>query len=228
MDADDASLPERFAFQARHLDEHPECVLVGGLAVSRAADGSLTGGTTGGRHRFTDLSLFPPKVAVSMHPLIMVRRAALVAAGGYRAEFPHAEDYDLFIRLAALGTIDNPQRPVLVYRRHDGAVSLKHLELQERSAAMAEVEACEAFRQARGEARKIPAWVIEPYVRFRILRRYFSVDPAKADALLAEVVGDIVTLSPRTLLSRDYWTLRSRMAASVARSLARRARRARR
>jgi len=223
MDADDIALPDRFEVQVRYLDEHQNCVLVGGVAKNLAPDGSMTGGgTTGGRHLLTDLSVFPPKVAVSMHPLVTVRREALVAIGGYRSDFPHAEDYDLFIRLAKLGTVDNPDRAVLIYRRHEGAISLKHLELQERSAALAEVEACTAFRQARkADARAIPAWVIEPYVRFRILRRYFSVDRGKADALLPKVVKDISDLSPRTLLNRDYWTLRVRMAASVARSLAR-------
>ena len=222
MDADDMALPDRFAVQVRHLDTHPKCVLVGGVAKEVAPDGSTESRTTGGRHRLTDLSVFPPKVAVSMHPLIMVRRAALVEVGGYRSDFPHAEDYDLFIRLAKLGTIENPDEDVLIYRRHEGAISLKHLELQERSAALAEVEACMAFRQAQGAgAKAIPAWVVEPYVRFRILRRYFSVDRSKADALLPKVIRDIGDLSPKTLLSRDYWTLRVRMAASVARSLAR-------
>jgi len=221
MDADDIALPDRFEVQVRHLEAHPGCVLVGGVAKQLAPDGSMLGGTTGGRHRVTDLNVFPPKVAVSMHPLIMVRRAALAEIGGYRADFPHAEDYDLFIRLAKLGTIDNPDQAVLIYRRHEGAISLKHLELQERSAALAEVEACTAHRNGRPAVGEIPAWVVEPYIRFRILRRYFSVDRAKAKALLPRVIGDIGSLSFRTLLSRDYWTLRVRMAAWVARSLAR-------
>lgn len=221
MDADDMALAERFQIQVGYLDTHPDCVLVGGVAKEMAPDGSMEGRTTGGRHLKTDLSVFPPKVAVSMHPLIMVRRAALIEIGGYRGDFPHAEDYDLFIRLAKLGTIDNPDQEVLIYRRHEGAISLKHLELQERSAALAEVEACMAHRLAHPPVRPIPNWVIEPYVQFRILRRYFSVDRAKARLLLPEVLRHIGNPAPRTLLSRDYWSLRVRMAGSVARSLAR-------
>lgn len=216
MDADDIALPHRFQFQLDYLDGHPGCVLVGGVAKSLKADGSIGGRTTGGRHQRTDLTCFPPKVAVSMHPLITVRREALLAIGGYRSDFPHAEDYDLFIRLSKLGGIDNPDEDVLIYRRHEGAISLKHLETQERSAAMAELNAI------GGE---FPNWLVEPYVRLRIWRRYLGVDRAKADRLLPRLIGDALTLKPQTLASSRYWGLRTRIAGSLALSVVRQARR---
>lgn len=225
MDADDMALPERFATQVAYLDAHPSCVLVGGVAVETAVDGRVMSRTTGGRHAVTDLGVFPPRIAVSMHPLITVRRAALEAVGGYRGDFPHAEDYDLFIRLARLGTIDNPPVDVLIYRRHEGAISIKHLETQERSAALAEVEACRAYRRSVGLSETIPQLVLEPYVRLRIMRRYFSVAPSKALSLAPAVVGDMLNLTPRALASSDYWALRLRMAGAFARVLAGRVRR---
>ena len=211
MDADDVSLPERFQFQLDYLDAHPGCVLVGGVARSLKPDGSFDGRTTGGRHLRTDLSCFPPRVAVAMHPLIMVRRAALVQVGGYRSTFPHAEDYDLFLRLSKLGTIDNPDRDLLIYRRHEGAISLKHLETQERSAALAEMQAI----AGDSTGAEVPAWLLEPYIRLRIWRRYRSVDRAKANAMFPRLLADAASLRPRALASGRYWGLRTRILGSI-------------
>ncbi|MGH6911096.1 MAG: glycosyltransferase family 2 protein [Phenylobacterium sp.] len=221
MDADDISLPERFQFQLDYLDAHPGCALVGGVACSLGPDGSFAGRTTGGRHRRTDLTCFPPRVAVAMHPLIMVRRAALLDVGGYRSNFPHAEDYDLFLRLSKLGTIDNPDRDLLIYRRHEGAISLKHLETQERSAALAEMHAISGD-PAGGD---IPPWLLEPYVRLRIWRRYLGVDRPKADHLFPRLLVDAASLRPRALASRRYWGLRTRILGSMLAAGVRHARR---
>ena len=224
MDADDIALPDRFQFQLDYLDAHPGCVLLGGVARSLLSDGSLSGRTTGGRHRRTDLSSFPPKIAVAMHPLIMVRRAALIAVDGYRSDFPHAEDYDLFIRLSKLGDIDNPDHDLLIYRRHEGAISLKHLETQERSAAWAEVD---AMTQGGLAAPAFPAWLVDPYVRLRIWRRYLGVDRVKADRMLPRLLADAANPAPNTLLSRRYWGLRVRILGSMLASVIRQRRRRR-
>lgn len=213
MDADDVALPHRLSFQVGWLDAHPGCVLVGGYAVSRNAAGETTHRTNGGRHRRTDLSVFPPRICVSMHPLITVRRAALETVGGYRADHPHAEDYDLFIRLAALGTLDNPEEDVLVYRRHEGAISIRHVEIQERSAAMAEVEAIE------GQGGSLPAWLVDAYVRLRIFRRYNRIDPAKARAGLGRALADLLLLRPASLFDRRYLRLRAILAVTIGKHL---------
>ena len=213
MDADDVALPHRLSFQVGWLDAHPGCVLVGGYAVSRNAAGETTHRTNGGRHRRTDLSVFPPRICVSMHPLITLRRAALEAVGGYRADHPHAEDYDLFIRLAAHGTLDNPEEDVLVYRRHEGAISIRHVETQERSAAMAEVEAIE------GQGGSLPGWLVDAYVRLRIFRRYNRIDPAKARAGLGRALADLLQLRPASLFDPRYLRLRAILAVTIGKHL---------
>lgn len=221
MDADDIALPHRFAFQVDYLDHHPGCAIVGGLAMEFRDDGTELGLVSGGRHRRTDLRIFPPRIAVATHPLIMARRSVMMALGGYRGDFAHAEDYDLFIRTAAHGTIDNPPIKLLMYRRHEGAVSVKHLDLQERNAARAEVDAMTAAREAPPEG--IEPWLLDPYVRFRIWRRCTVMGVGRARTLLPLVIGDILSLRPEKLFSTRYFQLRLRMAASVARNLAMRA-----
>jgi len=209
MDADDIAMPRRLGIQVAYLDDHPQCVLVGGRAVTLGEEGTPVGRTTGGRHRRTDLSVFPPRVAVAMHPLVTLRKEALLAIGGYRSRHPHAEDYDLFLRLAAHGTIDNPEHDMLVYRRHEGAVSIRNMEVQERSAATAEAEAI-----AHAGYRPVAAPLLESYVRLRIFRRYLRLDRGGAARLIPGLIGDMIGM-PGTWLDRRHWRLRAIIAANL-------------
>jgi glycosyltransferase involved in cell wall biosynthesis len=230
MDADDISLPQRFAFQVSYLDSHPDCVLVGGLAEGFSSGGS-EGVSSGGRHQQTDLKCFPPKIAVSLHPLIMVRREAIEQLGGYRNLFPHAEDYDLFLRLAALGSIENPDKVVLRYRRHADAISLRHLDTQERNAALAEAcairetelkQALAADADVEAIALKVwPRWLFEPYVAFRIWRRIFNLTQKPAAKNNISVLNLALSLEPAALLSSRYFGLRVRILTSLCGSLTR-------
>lgn len=204
MDADDVSMEDRFAYQADYLDRHPDCVLVGGIARSIALQDAAEQFATGGRYARTDLGLFPPKIAVAMHPLIMVRTDCLKAIGGYRDGYTHAEDYDLFIRLSAHGTIDNPPKEVLFYRRHAGAVSIKNVDAQERSAVRAE---CDAIRAAGH--RPIEDWLVEPYTRLRIFRRLQTIDIDRAGAFVKSSIQDLLSLSLKRLFSARYLRLRA-------------------
>lgn len=215
MDADDIALRHRFAFQVDYLDRHPGCAIVGGLAMEFRDDGTELGLVCGGRHKRTNLRVFPPRIAVATHPLIMTRRRILTALGGYRGDFAHAEDYDLFIRAAAFGTIDNPPEKLLMYRRHDGAVSVKHLDVQERNAARAEVSA-----MAAGE---MQPWLLDPYIRFRIWRRCSVMGIERARTLLPLVLADILSLRRERLWSSRYFSLRLRMGASVVKNVTGRA-----
>lgn len=229
MDADDICLPNRFAFQAAYLDEHPACVLVGGLAQAFSSSEPL-GTHSGGRHRQTDLKCFPPKVAVSIHPLIMIRRATMERLGGYRNLFPHAEDYDLYLRLVPFGSIDNPNEVILQYRRHSEAVSLRHLGAQERNAVLAEAcaikedeskQAVAADANVEAIASEIwPPWLLEPYVSFRIWRRVSDLSQQQRAALpKIDIVSLVLNLSPKTLFSSRYFALRARIVALLLRPL---------
>ncbi|MEM6677792.1 MAG: glycosyltransferase family A protein [Pseudomonadota bacterium] len=224
MDADDLCLPDRFARQAAYLERTPEAVLVGGLAETMDAEGRPIAVVSGGPHRATDLTRFPPRVAVSLHPLIMVRRTAYEALGGYRAGFAHAEDYDLYLRLARLGRLDNPAEVMLRYRKHDGAISQRHIARQERSAALAEIDAMAVARGLPGarepEALGIAPETFEAYVRYRIWRRLQDYYPAEAARARRGVLGDI--LRPVRLADAVHARLRLRMAGGLVKGALRR------
>ncbi|KMS55096.1 glycosyl transferase [Novosphingobium barchaimii LL02] len=214
MDADDVSFPERLAFQASYLDQHPDVVLVGGYAVGDRNPTPASTRTTGGRHASTDLSVFPPRVAVSMHPLIMMRAAALRAMGGYRSDYRHAEDYDLFIRASAHGRIENPPVDVLFYRRHEGAISIGNVEEQERSAVRAELDAI-----ARTGAGRPPALIVEAYTRLRIFRRYRAISAERVRAMRLPVLASLVAITPRSLLSSRFRRLPLLIGVALVRSM---------
>ena len=185
MDADDVSLPYRISEQVEYLDNNPNCVLVGGLAKVISESGEVLGIGSGGPHKVTNLYSFPPRIAVSLHPLITVRKSALCAVNGYREEFTSAQDYDLFVRLSAIGSIDNPNRIMLLYRKHDDSVSRNKLLQQERFAALSELQAVSSLRKT-GQLvltgplpavnillahAKISKYTFEFYVNFRVWRR---------------------------------------------------------
>lgn len=214
MDADDVSFPERLAFQASYLDQHPDIVLVGGYAVGDRNPTPASTRTTGGRHASTDLSVFPPRIAVSMHPLIMMRAAALRAMGGYRSDYRHAEDYDLFIRASAHGRIENPPVDVLFYRRHEGAISIGNVEEQERSAVRAELDAI-----ARTGAGLPPALIVEAYTRLRIFRRYRAISAERVRAMRLPVLASLVAITPRSLLSSRFRRLPLLIGVALVRSM---------
>lgn len=106
-DGDDISYPERFATQLAYLEAHADCIAVGANAWHIDAQGRRLGS----RSHFDgdvapDPTDFPAREPYLMHPLLMIRRSALVAASGYRNAFL-SEDTDLYWRLLGQGRLHN-------------------------------------------------------------------------------------------------------------------------
>ena len=142
MDCDDIALPGRFAIQVATFEAHPDAVAVGGLIQTIDEDGKpISAPGSPSRVQKTDLSSFPPVVANVQHSAGTFLKSAMEAVGGYRTAFPHAEDYDLYLRLADHGNFYNPDRLVLYYRVHSSSLSMRNLERQETSAVLAELSA---------------------------------------------------------------------------------------
>lgn len=107
MDADDICHPDRFRRQVLYLDAHPEVAAVG----TRVALFPRSDVGAGWRRYETWLnSLLSPEdhrreifiESPLAHPSVMLRAEAAEAVGGYR-ETAWAEDYDLWLRLSAVG-----------------------------------------------------------------------------------------------------------------------------
>ena len=139
MDGDDVAMSGRLERQAACLADHPLVALVGGAAILIDDTGKgyhARRPPTGG----SDIraSLVERNCIIST---VMMRRNALSRVGGYRARFTHAEDYDLWLRLAERYRLANLPDVVLHYRLHPGQVSHQALEQQVVSALAAQAAA---------------------------------------------------------------------------------------
>ena len=127
MDADDVAAPERLARQMELLASRPEVALVGTGWRVVAAEGVVR------------RVVLPPEtdagIRVGMaernvlaHPTVMFRRDAVLGAGGYRAAFLLAEDYDLWLRLLEGHAAACVPEVLLDYREHAGQSAWRGLE----------------------------------------------------------------------------------------------------
>jgi GT2 family glycosyltransferase len=125
MDADDVCHPERFARQVAFLDAHPDMAVVG-CAVTLIDE-------AGNRIREVEYPSTPEAIAAFLengsplaHPSVMMRRAAVLAVGGYREAYRNAEDYDLWLRMAERYRMANLPEHLLFYRQHETKGSFTH------------------------------------------------------------------------------------------------------
>jgi glycosyltransferase involved in cell wall biosynthesis len=119
MDADDVSLPHRFAVQLPLIEAGAD--LVGSALVEFADDEAVRG-------RLRVPPIDPAQIVASArlrspfnHPTVVYRRSAVLEAGGYQ-DLPLLEDYWLFTRMIAAGaTVANVAEPLLLYRVGSGS-----------------------------------------------------------------------------------------------------------
>jgi glycosyltransferase involved in cell wall biosynthesis len=124
MDADDVSLPERLMQEVGYMEKHPETGLLGGATEWVDARG-----------RSVCTNYFPTedgeiKSELDVHnafcqPTVLLRKEAFILAGGYRAVFAPAEDYDLWLRITEGFQCANLTQVVLKYRIHPYQVSMR-------------------------------------------------------------------------------------------------------
>lgn len=121
MDADDISMPDRFARQSSYLSEHPDVGVLGSRMEIIDATGKLTG--------HYDVPLTHNAIAWRLllgnpmaHPSVMIRRNLLESFGGYNEQVPMSQDKELWARLINLTRFANLPDRLVRYRRHQGAV----------------------------------------------------------------------------------------------------------
>ncbi len=122
MDADDLAHPERFARQVAFLDANTDVAAVGNAVTLIDEDGK--------RIRDVDYPGSPEAVAAFLetgsalaHPAVMMRCETVRSLGGYRAAYRHAEDFDLWLRMAERHRLANLPERLLLYRQHESKLS---------------------------------------------------------------------------------------------------------
>jgi len=117
MDADDVSLPSRLEKQHKFLEENPGHALVGTWAHIQVEDSAPDR-----MHKHPTDSLAAKWALLFncpfVHSSVMVRRQAVVEAGGYDSGFqqPSPEDYDLWSKIARVHEVANLPEILHIYR----------------------------------------------------------------------------------------------------------------
>ena len=131
QDHDDISLPDRLQAQVDFLDHHSEIALVGS-GCSRIDEAGKTIELMDGPVGDMQLKwgfLFGCPI---FHTAVMVRRAVLDDGPAYSEDYAFACDYELLSRVVATHQVAQMPRPLVSWRTHSGATSVKRAaELQE-------------------------------------------------------------------------------------------------
>jgi glycosyltransferase involved in cell wall biosynthesis len=104
LDSNDLATPDRFARQVAYLDSHPEVGLLSGAWETIDAQGQTLTGYGYAYHQPADHERLVWELQWTnpiAHITVMMRHSVLQQYGlGYRPEYGHAEDYDLWVQLA--------------------------------------------------------------------------------------------------------------------------------
>lgn len=116
MDTDDIAKPERFEKQVKIFQKHPEVDVVGSWIDEFEGDISHVVSVRRLPECHEDILSFAKKRNPVNHPVVMFRKGAVLAAGGYQ-HFPLFEDYYLWVRMLMNGAkFYNIQESLLYFR----------------------------------------------------------------------------------------------------------------
>jgi hypothetical protein len=120
------------------------------------------------------------------HPAVMMRRDAVLAVGGYREAYRHAEDYDLWLRMAERYRMANLPDRLLLYRQHEAKHSFTYA-VEQRFATRIALAAARCRRAGTPDPTDgLTALVPKDIDRFDLTPRERATIPLDlADALLA-------------------------------------------
>lgn len=123
LDADDTAFPDRLERQLAYMEQHRDCVALGGEVDHIDEHGSpIEGLVQQGDPSRADAAKAPALEPYILHSTMMARRADIVAVGGYR-HVPNSEDSDLFWRLQERGALANLPEKYGAYRVHTASIS---------------------------------------------------------------------------------------------------------
>jgi glycosyltransferase involved in cell wall biosynthesis len=132
LDNGDLCAPARLARQQAFLDEHPDVALVGSNVEWRRGDGSLAFSLALPETHEAISRAFHHTVCL-IHPAVMFRLDAVRAVGPYSLDYPAAEDYELFWRIARRFRVANIPETLLTTRFDPGGISVTRRARQLRS-----------------------------------------------------------------------------------------------
>ena len=129
IDAGDYASPERLARQVAYLEDHPRCMLVGSDVAFCDEDGTY--------HFTIQPRRDPEKLRSSLHERnwlvhssVVYRASVLREVGLYTNTYRAAEDYEMYLRIAACHEIGVVPEPLVTFVMREGGISRKHARTQ--------------------------------------------------------------------------------------------------
>lgn len=127
MDADDISYPDRLSKQVAFLKEHPDYAAIGCRVRLIDEDSDpLRLFSLATTHQEIDTAHLQGEGGAIAHAAATFRKDKLNVIGRFRSEFTHAEDLDLWLRLAEVGQLGNLPDVLYDYRQHLQSVGHKY------------------------------------------------------------------------------------------------------
>jgi glycosyltransferase involved in cell wall biosynthesis len=132
MDGDDISLPSRLQIQFDFMEKNQNLGVSGGRIESI---GKITG--------YSPKTLTEPEQIKAnlifgtpfSHPSVIIRKKILIDNNlRFDKDYPHAEDYELWTRVAELSRLGNSDKKIIKYRLHDESICGKYSDEQAKSA----------------------------------------------------------------------------------------------
>ncbi|MDQ3256329.1 MAG: glycosyltransferase [Acidobacteriota bacterium] len=128
MDGDDRLLPDTVAIGLEKHEEHPECAFVAGCISFIATDGSpIRSPTSVPANDSRDEGEFYTTLLrdnfIMMPAMVMYRRTAFDAVGGFNSFADHSCDYDIYLRMARQFPVFQHDKVVAEYRLHEANTS---------------------------------------------------------------------------------------------------------
>lgn len=164
MDADDASMPNRIEEQVAFMDAYPNIGVSGtGFRLFGAKDSDVQYETEN-----DDIKLQMLYHCRFCHPSVIIRKQLIDDNKlQYSADFSHAEDYELWARLAFTTQFANLPKILLKYRVHQESVSHKHTNTQ-RINSIRVIEYLFSKIGVQLSPALIPMWIEVCYANFNL------------------------------------------------------------
>lgn len=127
MDSDDISLPNRIERQLAEFRRKPDLMLCGSDHHLICEDGRILD-PWGPRGRLSDREIAIQSMffAPFSHPSAMFRRSVFQEGIGYDPGYPHAEDFDIFRRVAARFRVHKIPERLVAIKRFGDSIMTRH------------------------------------------------------------------------------------------------------
>ena len=124
MDADDIALPQRLEKQVSLMEAKP---LLGACGSWVIVIGEENGQIWRSPKLHEEIKAEMVFNSCLYHPTVMMRRSIIQKHKiMYNHDYPHAEDYELWTRLAKVAQLENICEPLLYYRRHSAQIGNRY------------------------------------------------------------------------------------------------------